>query len=240
MRPPRQHSLMPCLNASGYHITGHPGSHGSWDLRVDARNGDAITVEDISVSEAQAFIKCLEKMLIHQAPDPLSGQATSIDEARAAEGLDERRDPPPPADDPPSDPSDQPRTDPPSTGPEPAAAQEPLATGGWIPPGAQSAVIGAGDYVLPQSWINPRPGPWQEIRFDPAVQLAEGRHYQLSFNVPTPGSTRHMAPQLVHVKPGEVISLVCSCQPIAGGTLADDPNCRMHHAVPTVYVFDGS
>jgi len=234
----RAHSLMPALNAVGYHITQHSGSMASWDLRVDARNGDAITVEQIELTEAQSFIKCLDKMLIHQAPDALAEGTMSTDGIRAAEGLSGRSEPPPSDGEAPGDPSGQPRTDPPSTGPEPAAAQEPYATGGWVGPGNLTAVIGACDYVLPHSWLNPCSGPWQEIRFDPAVRLAEGWHYQLSFNVPTPGATRHMAPQLVHVKPGEVVSVQCTCWLAASGAVTDNPNCQLHHGQPTIYQFD--
>jgi hypothetical protein len=235
----RRHSLMPCFSVTGYHITPQPGSHSVWDLRVDGRDGDAITVDGISVDEAQAFIKCVQRMLIHDGPGSASEELLNTEEfqdlrAVAQHGLDHPR---PAASTDPEDPgaaSSAPNPGPPSSGPEAGAAQEPYATGGLVRPGDCAVVLDAGcDYVLPQSWLNPHSGPWQSGR-------GGQTQFEVRFDQVPVASVTHVPPQRVHVKPGEVISRVCSCQPIAGGTLADDPNCRMHHAVPTVYVFDAS
>lgn len=226
---PRRHKIWPCLvGMAGYHITAQPGSTASWDLRVDALNGDAVTVDGISLAEAQAFISCLQKMLIHFAPGQPAAGAMTIDEIRASAGLPGRSDPPPAAGETPEDPSGAPRTDPPSTGPQPAAAQEPYATGGWVPPHAQLMVISAGDCVLPSAWLE---GPW------PTAAASSGPQFEIRFDQTAPRP--HGWPQVVHLKPGEVINVTCSCQTIAGGTLADNPNCPMHHGASTVYVFDG-
>lgn len=44
--------------------------------------------------------------------------------------------------------------------------------------------------------------------------------------------------RVVHLQPGETVELWCTCQTIAGGHLADNPACKMHHGEPTLYIFN--
>jgi hypothetical protein len=233
MERPRQYGLMPSFEVVGYHVTKRPGSLTRYDLRIDGRNG-VITADDISIDEAQAFIKYFERLLLHNEPEP-----------PAAEGVPSSGETPRP-DEPPADANGVPGTDPPPTGPEPAAAPEPLAIGGWLPPGTATqvttAMVTAGEYALPGlppggmcysgEWSVPAPGnPWPPL---PGRQA----QYEVRFDPAGPLPATHVMPQVVHLKPGETISIACSCRTIAGGALADDPNCRMHHGAPTMYVFD--
>lgn len=248
MEQPRQHSLMPCFNIVGYHITQRPGNFASWDLRIDARDRDAITIDDIGITEAQAFIKCFQRMLIHTAQHQGCGHDLPSDQILADEDQDGRSEPPPLADGPPSDPSGTPRTDPPSTGPKPEAAQEPYVTGGWVPAGTATqlaaAMVTAGEYVLPGlpptgtchngEWIAPAAGTAPQ-------NLAHGRQYELDnpLVISLAGSTTtHVPPRIVHVAPGKALLIECTCWLAAGGALADNPNCQMHHGTPTTYVFN--
>lgn len=241
MQPPRPHSLMPCLDAVGYHLTRHGHSFAAWDLRVEARNGDAITLEAVQLAEAQAFIACLNKMLLHQTP--LADGTTTPDVSCAGKDLSDRPEPSPPAGEPPTDPGSSQRTDPPSAGPGPAAAREPHASGGWVPwTGTQigTATVAAGEYLLP--FLPPGGiclgGEWIVPPVDgPPAARERGRQYETD-QVPVPAAT-HQRSATVHVPPGAAISVTCTCRPIAGGAPADDPNCRIHHGAPTVYVFDG-
>lgn len=235
MEQPCRHSLMPCFAVTGYHITQHSEYAGGWDLRVDAHNGDAITIADIELPEARAFIKCMERMLVHQAPDTLAESTPTPGGLRPADGQPASAEPPP-------------ADEPPSTGPQPSVAQEPdtqwaYTAGGWVPgrDGQIQVVVGRGEYVLPLlppggschrgEWVTPPAGGWPASR-------TTGPQFELDRSQ-VAHTTTHVPPKIVHVQPGETITHLCSCSLVAGGRLADDPDCPMHHGVPTVYLFDG-
>jgi hypothetical protein len=224
MNIPR-HGVLPMFNLTGYHLTRQADSVGSWDLRVDASNGDALTVDGISVTEGQAFIKCLQNAVLHTAPT-LEVNLTTPDEIRIEEGLAPPRRRGTPPQDPPADPSGVPaEPTPKSPAPEQGATTQPYATGGPVQLGQCVSVVGRGEYVASPSWTGT--GVFT-------------RRFELDVSSIAPAAAP--VARFVHVPPGTPIEFAvwCSCGTMSGGLRVDNPSCEMHHGQPTVYVFDGS